>query len=203
MPRTPEQYEEIRNEKKQLIMDAALILFANEGFHSTSISKIADKANISKGLMYNYFKSKTDLLKSLIYKLSHELIDMLNPDHDEEISLLEANEFIDKYFNMLKQNNEELKLYFQLTIQPEVIEIVMNDEVTHTAMKSQSLLYNYFLKHSDNDPDVALLHFSSLFKGFAMQYVYAPEMFSDELIERFKNHLKSIFTNTKTYENPN
>ena len=50
MPKSPEQFDDIRKQKKQLIMDTALELFAENGFHATSISQIAAKAKISKGL---------------------------------------------------------------------------------------------------------------------------------------------------------
>jgi len=39
-------------------MNTVLQLFANNGYESTSISKIALTAGISKGLMYNYFRAK-------------------------------------------------------------------------------------------------------------------------------------------------
>ncbi|HRW21852.1 MAG TPA: helix-turn-helix domain-containing protein, partial [Bacteroidales bacterium] len=61
-PRTPEQFEEIRLSKHKLILDTAMKLFASSGYHNTSISKIAKEAGISKGLIYNYFDSKEDLL---------------------------------------------------------------------------------------------------------------------------------------------
>ena len=65
-PRTPTQFAEIRENKKKEILSAALDLFANEGYHQASIARIAKKANISKGLIYNYFNSKEELLKELI-----------------------------------------------------------------------------------------------------------------------------------------
>ena len=65
-PRTPKQFEEIREEKKTLIMDVALEHFANEGYHNTTINHIAKHAGISKGLMYNYFESKEELLAEII-----------------------------------------------------------------------------------------------------------------------------------------
>ena len=40
-PRTPLQFEEIREEKRNLIMDTALEHFAREGFHATTINHIA------------------------------------------------------------------------------------------------------------------------------------------------------------------
>ena len=48
------------------ILDAAFKLVAKNGYESTSISQIAKEANISKGLVYNYFESKEEILKSLV-----------------------------------------------------------------------------------------------------------------------------------------
>ena len=62
-PKTSGQFKEIRADKKQLIIDTALNLFANKGYHASSISMIAKEAKISKGLMYNYFDSKEALLR--------------------------------------------------------------------------------------------------------------------------------------------
>ncbi|MDL2314923.1 TetR/AcrR family transcriptional regulator [Bacteroidales bacterium OttesenSCG-928-C19] len=114
MPKTTEQYNEIRVEKKQLIMDVALELFAKNGFKSTSISHIAEEAGISKGLMYNYFCSKEDLLKAVIINLIDEISDMIDPNHDKEISEEEALQFFDKYFDMLQKRTNEFKILIQI-----------------------------------------------------------------------------------------
>ncbi|HET6559885.1 MAG TPA: TetR/AcrR family transcriptional regulator, partial [Prolixibacteraceae bacterium] len=66
MPRTTVQFEAIREEKRKLILETALELFAENGYHGTSISHITKKAGISKGLLYNYFVSKEDVLKNII-----------------------------------------------------------------------------------------------------------------------------------------
>jgi len=58
-------YFKIREDKKALIMQVALELFASNGIQ-IPISKIADRAGVSKGLMYNYFESKEALLKLII-----------------------------------------------------------------------------------------------------------------------------------------
>ena len=64
-PRTSKQFDKIRQQKKRLILDTSLELFAEKGFHATSISQIAKKAKISKGLIYNYFESKDDILNEI------------------------------------------------------------------------------------------------------------------------------------------
>ena len=65
MPRTKEQNEEIRNKTRNAILNSSLKLFANRGFHGTSISEISKAAGISKGLAYNYFESKEKILEAI------------------------------------------------------------------------------------------------------------------------------------------
>ena len=52
--------------KKQLIIENAIQLFAEQGFEATSIQQITDKCGISKGAFYLSFKSKDELIFSLI-----------------------------------------------------------------------------------------------------------------------------------------
>ncbi|HKK47104.1 MAG TPA: TetR/AcrR family transcriptional regulator [Balneolaceae bacterium] len=65
-PKTEEQLEKIRQERSQSIIQAALKLFAEEGFANTTVSQIAREADISKGLIYNYFNGKEHLLRAVI-----------------------------------------------------------------------------------------------------------------------------------------
>ncbi|MEQ8359423.1 MAG: TetR/AcrR family transcriptional regulator [Cytophagales bacterium] len=65
-PRTSSKNEKIRKESMQKIMNAAFSLIAQNGYESTSISQIAAEAGISKGLLYNYYESKEDLLQKLV-----------------------------------------------------------------------------------------------------------------------------------------
>ncbi|MBO0991873.1 TetR/AcrR family transcriptional regulator [Bacillus sp. SD088] len=52
--------------KKQLIMEKALELFAKQGFEATSVQQITDHCGISKGAFYLSFKSKDELILTLI-----------------------------------------------------------------------------------------------------------------------------------------
>ena len=53
-------------EKKEKILEAALELFAQEGFKSTSTSKVAKKAGVSEGLIFRHFENKEGLLAAII-----------------------------------------------------------------------------------------------------------------------------------------
>lgn len=84
-PRTEKQFEKIRESKRELIMNTALEEFAENGYHVTSISKISKRANISKGLIYNYFKSKEDLLKSIIYRGLKIVAELFDPKGKDDV----------------------------------------------------------------------------------------------------------------------
>ncbi|RUL54695.1 TetR/AcrR family transcriptional regulator [Lysinibacillus antri] len=60
--------------KKQLIMEKSLELFAESGFEATSIQQITERCGISKGAFYLHFKSKDELIYSLIDKFMSEFI---------------------------------------------------------------------------------------------------------------------------------
>jgi len=80
-PRTAEQNEEIRQQTRQQIVDAAFELFANEGFSKSSIAAVAKKAGVSKGLIYHYFDSKQAILEAIFDQLVALGDDMMNfPD---------------------------------------------------------------------------------------------------------------------------
>lgn len=68
-PRTREQNEEIRQQTRKQIVDAAFELFANEGYSKTSIAAVAKKADVSKGLIYHYFDSKQAILEAIFESL--------------------------------------------------------------------------------------------------------------------------------------
>jgi TetR/AcrR family fatty acid metabolism transcriptional regulator len=52
-------------DKRRLILDAAVRVFARQGFHATRVSDIADEAGVAYGLVYHYFNSKDAVLNEL------------------------------------------------------------------------------------------------------------------------------------------
>jgi len=59
------QKRNIAAEKRTLILDSAVTIFAHKGYHGTRISDIAKEAGIAYGLVYHYFKSKEEILLSI------------------------------------------------------------------------------------------------------------------------------------------
>jgi TetR/AcrR family transcriptional regulator, fatty acid metabolism regulator protein len=56
---------EVAVDKRRQILDAAVRVFARQGFHSTRVSDIADEAGVAYGLVYHYFRSKEQVLNEL------------------------------------------------------------------------------------------------------------------------------------------
>ncbi|MFH0735478.1 MAG: TetR/AcrR family transcriptional regulator [bacterium] len=122
MPRTKEQNKEIREKTKNLIIDSALKLFAEKGFHSTSMSDIAQTAGVSKGLAYNYFDSKQHIVEAILQKVfemfSQEYHPLTNePDPYKKLELL-----TNITFTWLKKSHEFWKMIFVFFFQPGILE---------------------------------------------------------------------------------
>ena len=52
-------------DKRRVILDAAVRVFARQGFHTCRVSDIADEAGVAYGLVYHYFQSKDEVLDTL------------------------------------------------------------------------------------------------------------------------------------------
>ncbi|MDR0368629.1 MAG: TetR/AcrR family transcriptional regulator [Bacteroidales bacterium] len=193
MPRTKEQYEQIRKQKRQLIKDTALNLFAERGYEATSINEIACAADISKGLMYNYFASKEELLHTIWDDLIEEFKRIIDPNNDGEVSDEEAEDFIDKSFEMLKNRREYLKLYYQLSFQPEVTNFLYTKYNKSTGQEYQRLIFEYFIgKLPFLQNEFGFFTVLSFFKGLFMVATYTENIFDNDFLDKYKTYIKQI-----------
>ncbi|WP_284035525.1 TetR/AcrR family transcriptional regulator [Neobacillus sp. 114] len=67
-----QQLDQIRDERREQIKQAALKMFARRGYTGTKTSMIAKEASISEGLIYRYFNSKEELFITLVQELMEE-----------------------------------------------------------------------------------------------------------------------------------
>ena len=68
--RVLKEYDERKNE----LLDAAQRLFIEQGYESTSVNAIIDSVGVAKGTFYHYFKSKSDLLDSLVERITERIL---------------------------------------------------------------------------------------------------------------------------------
>ena len=176
MPRTPEQYEQMRQEKRRKIMDVALELFASEGYHATSVAKIAEKADISKGLLYNYFESKDDLLKEIAQVGFQEIYENMDINHDGVLSEEEFVYFIDRLIESINNNREFWLFYSYTLMQPHVVEFVEN-QLRESSQPVIQILLNYLKEEGFDDPIGELFFLSSILKGATLYLLFSPNDF--------------------------
>ena len=113
-PKTAIQNEQIRKESKHKIMDAAFKLIAKNGYEATSIAMIARTAGVSKGLLYNYFDSKEDLVKAIVLGAMDEVEVLLNKIVDKNPAITLKNIF-QWFFKEMKERPEHWKLTTEVT----------------------------------------------------------------------------------------
>jgi AcrR family transcriptional regulator len=188
-PRTEQQFEEIRETRKKEIMDTALELFASEGYDVTSISRIASGAGISKGLLYNYFESKEDLIRTIIFNGIDELTKFVDPNRDGILTKGEMRYFLEEMFRTMDLERNYWRLYFNLFFQPHVLKLVEKRLVVmlQTYMKMVS---EYFRTNGSEDPETDAILFGAVLDGIGFHFMANPETFP---AEKVKNKLIRMY----------
>ena len=72
-------------DKRRVILDAAIRVFARQGFHSTRVSDIADEAGVAYGLVYHYFNSKEEILNQLFEERWQLMLDAIAEIDRQEV----------------------------------------------------------------------------------------------------------------------
>lgn len=182
-PRTGKQLEELRSSRKEAILEAALHVFAEEGYHSASVSKISKMARVSKGLMYNYFDSKEALLKELLNSVFDNVMHSMGYFGGQEMNDALMIQHIDKSFEIVKSNRSHWILYFSVITQPKVVSLAMEQMLPKVEPYLLSL-YNYFAAKKHKDPQVVARYFCATLDGAQMQYLFDPENFPIEDVKK-------------------
>jgi TetR/AcrR family transcriptional repressor of uid operon len=80
-------------DRRQQILDAAMICFAKRGFHQASMHDISAEAGISVGLIYRYFKNKEEVIAALAAEHKKDIADLIERA-GQAPTLLEAMEIL-------------------------------------------------------------------------------------------------------------
>ena len=64
-------------DKRRMILDAAVTVFARQGFHHCRVSDVADEAGVAYGLVYHYFDSKEEILNELFLERWQIMLDAI------------------------------------------------------------------------------------------------------------------------------
>jgi AcrR family transcriptional regulator len=97
--------------RKEAIIQAAVDLFAERGFHATSTSEVAAQAGVSEGIIFYYFKNKEGILVELLGRVFGEYLEELRRVSGEAASGMQALEnMIGLHFSMVRDKAKLIML---------------------------------------------------------------------------------------------
>ncbi len=103
--------ERERLARRQLILDAAIQVFAEKGFHQATMDDVADRAELGKGTLYYYFRSKDEILLQLLENNTREFFEEILQSISSEKNVIQMIRkvllFYASYFN-------EHRLFFNI-----------------------------------------------------------------------------------------
>ena len=110
-----------RSEKsRRLVLDAALRLFAQQGFRATTVRDIAEKARVSTGNVYHHFADKEDIFRTLLDELA-EVVDSRRFPFRRALATSRFPDNLEALGFAARDSIAEYRLYFTL-IYVDVIE---------------------------------------------------------------------------------
>lgn len=168
-PRTPEQNEEIREQTRRQIKDAAFQLFAQEGFTDTPVSSIAEAAGVSKGLIYHYFSSKEDILIGIFEDLQQLGEQMM--DFSEDQSPTERmQQMLERTFYYMEQSSEVIRLMISLALQPDAVER-LHPHIQKENERQVKVLSGILEQMGYEDPEQEAYYLAAKLDGIALGYI--------------------------------
>lgn len=190
-PRSKEQYQEIRQKSRQAIMDAALELFARQGYFGTSISQIARSADVSKGLLYNYFDNKEALLEAIVMQAVETGEQMLEALRSEPGTAGEKlHRMTEMSFQIVEDNLHYWKLMTSLAFQTDALESLMPILKKKQDMVLE-LVSDWFEEMGEKQPRETALFYGAVMDGVMLHYL----QMKDYPVARMKTYVLNQFFN--------
>jgi AcrR family transcriptional regulator len=182
-PRSSEQFAQIREERQYQILEAALHVFAEDSYHGASMAAVAKRAKVSKGLIYNYFKSKEEILISLVIDVFDEVMDQLDLNLNEQLTKACFIQVIEKSVDEVVKNPKRWKLYMSLSFQPDVMPILMQ-QMMPKIQPFMVAVNNYFISKGHEDPITMMRYYSAVLDGVQMHILMDPDNFPIEKVKK-------------------
>lgn len=181
-PRKKEYNESIRQKTRKAITDAAFELFGREGYTKTSISGIAARAGVSKGLIYHYFKSKEEILEAIyesLMDLSKKLLRL-----EEGVSAREKMKLmIDGSFHFITEMTSMARILMSLIIQPEAV-ASMKKALDKGKEQQMKLASGIFRELGYDDPEMESYYFGAKMDGVMLGYLALQDEYPLENMKR-------------------
>jgi AcrR family transcriptional regulator len=99
-----------KEKRLQFILDNAEELLKSEGFNNFTLSKLAEKIEFSRGIIYYYFKNEQNIIAKIIVDKMLKLIDRINNIPEQENGFKQIREIIDEFLLFLIDEPHYLNL---------------------------------------------------------------------------------------------
>ena len=192
------QAHHLRRDRREDILQASLHLFAEKGFHGTSMRDIARSADITEGLIYHYFENKRDLFRAIIDE--HSFLPLLRtlPELAEHLDLRGLLVVLARgFFDVLRQNTELTRLLLQeVQVFPEEKEAFFSDAVGQSISELAQILDSRMNERTraQIDPQVAArIFFNSLLAFFVEQEILGGKQVLPADEHSYVEHLVDMF----------
>jgi AcrR family transcriptional regulator len=170
--------------KKDLIIEVATKLFAEQGFEKTTVSNISEVANVSKGLLYHHFKSKDEVLIEIFSLTTQRMVEM-NKSTSVEPAREQLVEVINVVFSQLKND----KLFFQLNLnimfQPSTKKLLSEQIKKRSAIMFDSIKSIFGMIDPAQSAILSYMFIAEI-DGVALDYL---SVYEDYPLEEIKEHL--------------
>ena len=193
-PRKPEKFAEMREKSRNHIIVKATEVFAEHGYYKTSVAMIAEGAGISKGLIYNYFKSKDELLEHVFMEGFSYFDDILKINTAEISAHKKLEILLNNFTKSLKDNLSFWKLYQNVVSQPHVSQKLAKFKEYYESVFGP-LLMGIFSelfgnKLSEMEIQIEVMLFAAFLDGIAFDFTvtgeeYPLEAISQKLLEKY------------------
>ncbi len=168
-------------DKQRALLDAALNLFTEHGFHGTPTAKIAETAGVATGTLFHYFKTKEELINQLYLDIKRDMTSELASGVDEEQTI--RGKMRKMWWNYIAWSlcqPKKLQFFMQFSSSPYISSITRDEAIQQVAF-----LYDLIEEGKRQDvlkelPTEMLFDIATGFaQVLATHFLKAPHKFDD------------------------
>lgn len=183
--------EEKLTEKQIRILQAAVEIFSEKGFASTSTSEIAQKAGVAEGTIFRHFKTKNELLLAIVTPMMSKIIaplmmkDLFKVLHTEHVEMADfVREVMRNRIDFARKNMPILKIFLQeIPFQPALRERFKEQAIEKVLKRVVAIIEHYQQTGQVVPyPPAHIIRFSaSVVIGYVLfRFMMAPELEWDD-----------------------
>jgi AcrR family transcriptional regulator len=179
MPRTSAENDRIREATSEHILKTALSLFCDKGYYATSIEAIAKQAQVSKGLLYHYFKSKTEVLSALVDLRIDEVLLVMNAAKAKPIPADGIRHIVEGALADVQRQPDVFRFYLNLFSQPNLDPIAAqsSQKLKDEQARQFEVQTQMFERLGVENPRMRSFYFSSTLQGIMLMHSTYPKTF--------------------------